>query len=118
MVLLRAFTKRLLYYVFITMNIMSKYNPLWQYFQNRNEGTINISFDEIQDILEFAIDHSFLNYKKELELYGYRVKKIYLKEKRIAFEKKSRKLTTTNKLCLGSFRRTLPVMELCFLELP
>ena len=68
---------------------MSKYDPLWQYFQGRGEAEINLSFDVIQDILGFAIDHSFLNYKKELEVYGYRVKKIYLKEKRVVFEKMS-----------------------------
>lgn len=48
---------------------------------------VELSFDKIRDILGFAIDHSFLNYKKELEDYGYRVKKIYLKEKRVMFEK-------------------------------
>jgi hypothetical protein len=66
---------------------MSKYYPLWQLFENRYEANIDISFDQIQAILGFAIDHSFLNYKKELEEYGYRVKKIYLKERRVVFEK-------------------------------
>lgn len=66
---------------------MSKYDPLWQCFKHRDEANIEISFDEIQNILGFAIDHSFLNFKKELEEYGYKVKKIYLKEKRVEFEK-------------------------------
>jgi hypothetical protein len=66
---------------------MSKYNPLWQYFQGKDEPEIDLSFDAIHELLGFAIDHSFLNYKKELEGYGYRVKKIYLKEKRVVFEK-------------------------------
>lgn len=66
---------------------MSKYNPLWRYFINKDESAINMSFDEIEDILGFSIDHSFLNYKKELDAFGYKVKKIYLKEKRIVFEK-------------------------------
>jgi hypothetical protein len=68
---------------------MSKYDPLWQYFQNKSNVNIDLSFDVIQDILGFSIDHSFLNYKKELEAYGYRVKKIYLKERRVVFEKVS-----------------------------
>lgn len=42
-----------------------------------------LSFEEINEVLGFKIDHSFLNYKKELEEYGYRVEKIYLKEKRL-----------------------------------
>lgn len=66
---------------------MSKYNSLWEYFKGKDEMTIDLSFDEIQDVLGFSIDHSFLNYKKELEAFGYQVKKIYLKEKRITFEK-------------------------------
>ena len=48
---------------------------------------VELSFDKIQDILGFPIDHSFLNYKKELERYGYRVGKILLKEKRVVFER-------------------------------
>ena len=66
---------------------MSKYEPLWQYFNGRDEATIELSFDSIKDILGFTIDHSFLNYKKELHNYGYNVKKIYLKEKKVVFEK-------------------------------
>jgi hypothetical protein len=66
---------------------MSKYDPLWQYFQGRSEGEIILSFDDIKAILGFSIDHSFLNYKRELESYGYQVKKIYLKDKRVVFER-------------------------------
>jgi predicted nucleotidyltransferase len=70
---------------------MSKYNQLWHYFHKRHEAEIDLSFDTIQNILGFSIDHSFLNYKKEVEVYGYRVKKIYLKEKRVVFEKLNNK---------------------------
>lgn len=66
---------------------MSKYNPLWQYLQTRTEDHVELTFDEIKDILGFPIDHSFLNYKKELLNYGYQVQKIFLKEKKVAFEK-------------------------------
>lgn len=66
---------------------MSKYDPLWHYFKGKDEATIELSFDAIRDILGIAIDHSFLNYKKELQEYGYKVKKIYLKEKKVVFEK-------------------------------
>lgn len=68
---------------------MSKYNPLWRYLQTRAEDRVELSFDEIKNILGFPIDHSFLNYKKELLEYGYQVQKIFLKEKKIAFERRS-----------------------------
>lgn len=65
---------------------MSKYNALWIYIKE-NEIK-NLTFEEIKQILGFEIDHSFLNYKKELLEYGYEVKKIYLKEKYIEFIKR------------------------------
>lgn len=39
------------------------------------------------EILGFPIDHSFLNYKKELLAYGYTVGKISLKDQTVKFEK-------------------------------
>ena len=41
----------------------------------------------IKNVLGFEIDHSFLNYKKELLEYGYEVFKISLKEKTVLFNK-------------------------------
>ena len=49
---------------------MSKYEPLWKYIKKRNGDSFKLSFDEIHDILDFDIDHSFLNSKKELIPYG------------------------------------------------
>ena len=40
------------------------------------------------NIADVPIDHSFLNFKKELTDYGYRVGKISMKEKSVSFEKK------------------------------
>lgn len=68
---------------------MSKYSTLWEYMQKQTDEIVELSFDAIKDILGFPIDHSFLNYKKELEAYGYKVKKIFLKDKKVAFEKVS-----------------------------
>ena len=62
---------------------MSKYRPLWEYI--KQNGTEKLTFSEMQDILGFPTDHSFLNYKKELEKYGYKVKKISMKEQVIFF---------------------------------
>ena len=66
---------------------MSKYNALWEYVQSRNEQSFKLTYDEIESILGFPIDHSFLKYKKELVEYGYEVGKILMKEKNIIFHK-------------------------------
>ncbi len=61
---------------------MSKYDKLWKYVAKRNETLLVLTFSEIKDINEIEIDHSFLNYKKELALYGFSVGKISLKNPR------------------------------------
>ena len=70
---------------------MSKYEPLWNYLRDSNEEQSKLTFEEIKSILGFEIDHSFLNYKKELIAFGYQVEKISLKEKNIIFTKKQNK---------------------------
>lgn len=69
------------------IEIMSKYNTLWEFVGKKEETTFQLSFEQIQDILGFEIDHSFLNYKKELTEYGYQVGKISLKGKTVIFNK-------------------------------
>jgi len=68
---------------------MSKYEKLWEYistiFNNTNDTKIELTFKEIEDCLNFKIDHSFLKYKKELLEYGYIVEKIKLKEQKVIF---------------------------------
>lgn len=66
---------------------MSKYNALWEYVKNSGKQSLKLTFDEIQNIAGVLIDHSFLNFKKELTNYGYRVGKISMKEKTVNFEK-------------------------------
>lgn len=66
---------------------MSKYNLLWKYIKENDGQSLKLSFDEIKDIAGIAIDHSFLNYKKELREYGYEVEKISLKDKTVLFRK-------------------------------
>lgn len=46
---------------------------------------MKLSFDEIHKIAGIEIDHSFLNFKRELTQYGYQVGKISLKEKTVIF---------------------------------
>lgn len=45
---------------------MSKYNALWDYVRSQSAPLLTLSFDEIQQIAGIPIDHSFLQYKKEL----------------------------------------------------
>ena len=66
---------------------MSKYNRLWTYIANQNNNQLKLNFDEVEKINGIALDHSFLNYKKELKDYGFEVKKISLKNQFILFEK-------------------------------
>lgn len=66
---------------------MSKYNPLWIFIKQQNKDNFKMTFDEIKEVLGFPIDHSFLNYKKELSEFGYQTGKISLKEQTVIFEK-------------------------------
>ena len=60
---------------------MSKYDILWEYIRDRDAD--QLTFDEVEKVCGFPIDHSFLNAKKELEDLGYRIGKISMKEKTI-----------------------------------
>lgn len=60
-----------------------KYSKLWDYIVSSSKKDIVLGFREIENILGFKIDHSFLNSKKELINYGYEVSKISLKNKEI-----------------------------------
>ena len=52
---------------------MSKYNALWKYVQINGSQSFKLAFEEIQEITVIPIDHSFLQYKKEMTDYGYQV---------------------------------------------
>ena len=66
---------------------MSKYNALWDYVRSQSAPLLTLSFDEIQQIAGISIDHSFLQYKKELTAYGWQVQKISMKKKIVRFAK-------------------------------
>lgn len=69
------------------MTIMSKYEPLWQYVKNCGETELTLTFAQVQQIVGFPIDHSFLRHKKELPAYGYTVAKIYMQAGLVHFVK-------------------------------
>ena len=66
---------------------MSKYQSLWEYIGTRSEPSFQLTFEEIRQIAGIEIDHSFLNYKKELPTFGYQVGKISLKAQTVEFVK-------------------------------
>ncbi|MDN0033985.1 hypothetical protein QVN85_13905 [Oscillibacter valericigenes] len=66
---------------------MSKYAPLWEAVDKRTEDSFTLTFAEVEQILGFPIDHSFLNFKKELPAYGWQVGKISLKAQTVAFNR-------------------------------
>lgn len=66
---------------------MSKYDALWAYVQKDGSQTLKLTFAQIQEIAGIPIDHSFLQYKKELTDYGYQVGKISMKEQTVIFKR-------------------------------
>ena len=66
---------------------MSKYDALWKYIAEQDTDMIKLSFDEIGRISGEELNHYFLNCKKELTEYGWRVGKISMKEKTVVFER-------------------------------
>ena len=66
---------------------MSKYEKLWKYIDKKKDDKLTLSFEQIEKITGISVDHSFLNYKKELLDYGYSVGKISLKNQTVEFIK-------------------------------
>lgn len=66
---------------------MSKYQSLWEYVQKNGSPSLQLTFEEIQNIAGIPIDHSFLTYKKELTEYGYQVGKISMKQQTVIFHR-------------------------------
>ena len=67
---------------------MSKYRALWEWIGQNGSGSFALSFDEIERIADLPLDHSFLQYKKELADYGYAVGKISVKTQTVHFIKR------------------------------
>ena len=65
---------------------MSKYEPLWNYVKAQ-ENDFTLTYEQIEKILGFPIDHSFITFKKELIDYGWQVGKISMKNKTVNFIK-------------------------------
>lgn len=66
---------------------MSKYSKLWDHIGKQSGNSLTLTFDEIGAIAGVPLDHSFLNYKKELLSYGWEVGKISLKQKTVCFQR-------------------------------
>lgn len=66
---------------------MSKYTPRWEAVGKHSEDSFTLTFSEVEQILGFPIDHSFLSFKKELADYGWQVGKISMKGQTVAFSR-------------------------------
>ena len=66
---------------------MSKYEPLWDWVRENGTDSFKLSYAEIENILGFPIDHSFLTFKKELAEFGFSVGKISMKDQTVSFER-------------------------------
>lgn len=67
---------------------MSKYEPLWNWIKENGADSFKMSYAEIENILGFPIDHSFLSFKNELSEFGFAVGRISMKEQTVSFERK------------------------------
>lgn len=66
---------------------MSKYDKLWGYVETQEGDELTLTFAEIGAIAGVPLDHSFLNYKKELLPHGWEVAKISLKQQAVRFKR-------------------------------
>ena len=66
---------------------MNRYDKLWDYVAEQLGESLDLSFEEIGDIAGVPLDHSFLNYKKELLSRGWQVGKISMKKQVVHFER-------------------------------
>lgn len=64
---------------------MSKYDALWAYIQKSGCKQLTLTFEKAAQIAGAPLDHSFLQYKKELIALGYEVKKISVKAQTVLF---------------------------------
>lgn len=64
---------------------MSKFDPLWNWIKENGTDCFRLTFAEIEEIAGLPIDHSFLNCRKELEAYGFRVGRISMKGQTVSF---------------------------------
>ena len=69
------------------MIIMGKYDTLWKWINENKTDDFQLTYAEIESIGGVPIDHSFLTFKKELLVYGFKVAKISMKDQTVAFEK-------------------------------
>ena len=66
---------------------MSKYDKLWEYVEEQEGDELVLTFDEIGAIAGVPLDHSFLNYKKELLPHCWEVGKISMKQQTVRFKR-------------------------------
>lgn len=66
---------------------MSKYDKLWGWVAAQPGDELTLTFDEVGERAGVPLDHSFLNYKKELLPHGWEVGKISMKNQTVQFHR-------------------------------
>lgn len=66
---------------------MDKYQKLWEYVVKQDQDQLDLTFEQVNDIAGVPMDHSFLQYKKNLLPLGFKVEHIYMKKGIVSFER-------------------------------
>ena len=66
---------------------MSKYDKLWGWVAAQPGDELTLTFDEVGERAGVPLDHSFLNYKKELLSHGWEVGKISMRHQTVQFHR-------------------------------
>lgn len=64
---------------------VSRYEALWEHVRTCGQPSLRMTFEEIQAVVGMPLNHAFLQDKKELLAYGYRVGKISMKQRTVDF---------------------------------
>ena len=79
---------------------MEKYDVLWLWIAANGTDGMTLSYDDIERIAGCPVDHSFLNCKKRLLPFGWKVDKISMKQKTIRFVRTEQSTLKTERLLL------------------
>ena len=69
---------------------MRKYEKLWDYLKNNCITTETLTFDEIRRISGSDVDDSFIQYSKDLSMYGLSVVRVDLRSRTVMFTRNGR----------------------------
>ncbi|MGM9940950.1 MAG: hypothetical protein ACI32N_03025 [Bulleidia sp.] len=66
---------------------MNSYDRLSEWIVENGRDRFELTFDQMEQILGFPVNHAFLTYKKQLVQYGFEVVRISMKNRTVLFRK-------------------------------